>query len=129
MSVGFVQELPTCYSRGVWIPMRKLHVFHQQLAIHEQFLTMRAIDSVGAPDQGGVLLGERGEMPRLVKLFLCLVVYKVQLRASLPSSPSFYTFLTHSLTLGASPRLLPSTSLPLTSAPPFTSQVSCFHYR
>lgn len=77
--------------------MRKLHVFHQQLAIHEQFLTMRAIDSVGAPDQGGVLLGERGEMPRLVKLFLCLVVYKVQLRASLPSSPSFYTFsLTHS---------------------------------
>lgn len=49
--------LPTCYSRGVWVPMRILHVLHQLLAIHEQFLTLRTIDSVGATDQGSVLWG------------------------------------------------------------------------
>ena len=37
--------------------MRILHVLHQLLAIHEQFLTLRTIDSVGATDQGSVLWG------------------------------------------------------------------------
>lgn len=55
MTKDRIKKRLTCHSRGVRVSVRILHVLHQLLAIHEQFLALRAIDSVGAADQGRVL--------------------------------------------------------------------------
>ena len=51
----FLKITHTCNSGSVGVAMGELHVFHELLPIHEEFLALGAVDGVGAPYESRML--------------------------------------------------------------------------